>query len=116
MSSSKGDEEINSNNEEMLGIDKLSVDYDYLLYKINDYVNSIQIQTKEVCQRQNELISQNVVEDIVDVNIQSFKDILSKCEELENYFTMLDQIEMISDTFHGRIDDVLKEYRKLNGN
>lgn len=100
-------------NEDSLGIDKLSVDYDYLLYKIADYVSSIEFQTNQICKRQNALITENILNGIVDENIKNFKEILSKCEKLENYFDMLDQIYMITENFKTRLAQVARDYKEL---
>lgn len=100
-------------NEDPLGIDKLTIDYDYLLYKINDYVTSIQLETTAICKRQNELITGQIIEQVVEKNIEGLKNILNKCQELENHFDMLDQIAAISETFKVRLRQVLKDYKQL---
>lgn len=100
-------------NDDSFGIDRLSMDYDYLLYKISDYVSSIEFQTNEICKRQNVLITENIVNGIVDENIENFKEIVTKCEKLENYFDMLDQINMITENFKTRITLVARDYREL---
>lgn len=99
----KGSTEMIQEEEDLLGINKLSVDYNYLLYKIQDYVESIQLQTSKICARENQLIVQDIVGDIVDPNIEQFKELLRKCDELEQHFDMLEQIEMISLSFKDRL-------------
>lgn len=101
-------------NEDPLGIDKLSVDYDYLLYKIRDYVSSIEFQTNEICRRQHELITEHIVAEVVEENIRMFKQLLKKCEELENYFDMLDQINLITEKFKTRLAQATREYKELH--
>lgn len=96
-----------------LGIDKLSIDYDYLIFKINDYISSIQLQTKEICQRQNELISEGIIKNVINENILKFKVLLESCEELENNFDMLDQIQIISESFAQRLREVTKNYIEI---
>lgn len=99
--------------EDPLGIDKLSVDYDYLLYKISDYVSSIQLQTTGICKRQNEIITEGIVEGVIEKNIEDLKELLKKCEELENHFDMLDQIALITETFKIRIVQVVHDYKEV---
>ncbi|AQZ14930.1 CNL1 (YDR357C) [Zygosaccharomyces parabailii] len=101
-------------NEDPLGIDKLSVDYDYLLYKIADYVSSIEFQTNQICKRQHELITEHIVSEIVEENIKMFKELMRKCEELENHFDMLDQINLITEKFKMRLAQVSRDYKELN--
>ncbi|CCC70807.1 hypothetical protein NCAS_0F03230 [Naumovozyma castellii] len=96
-----------------LGIDKLSVDYDYLLYKIRDHVESIQLQTTQLCRTQNELVTNEIVENIIDRNISEFKLLLEKCEELENHFDMLDQIAIITESFNDRISAIIADYKQI---
>lgn len=99
--------------EDPLGIDKLSVDYDYLLYKINDYVQSMQLQVTEMCTKENKLISDDILTGLVDKNIKRLNDLLQKCDELENHFDMLDQIEMITATFKDRLSQISVDYKKI---
>lgn len=100
-------------NEDQLGIDKLSVDYDYLLFKISDYVMNIQFETTAICRRHNELITQDIVEGVIEENIKQFNDVLKRCEELENYFDMLEQIAQISETFKIRLQKIIQDYNGL---
>ncbi|QLL33170.1 hypothetical protein HG536_0E00810 [Torulaspora globosa] len=100
-------------NEDPLGIDRLTIDYDYLLYKINDYVASIQLETTAICRRQNELIREQIIDQVMEKNIEGLNNILKKCEELENHFDMLDQIAVISENFKVRLARVLKDYKQL---
>ncbi|AQZ10767.1 CNL1 (YDR357C) [Zygosaccharomyces parabailii] len=100
--------------EDPLGIDKLSVDYDYLLYKIADYVSSIEFQTNQICKRQHELITEHIVSEIVEENIKMFKELMRKCEELENHFDMLDQINLITEKFKMRLAQVSRDYKELH--
>ncbi|QLG72044.1 hypothetical protein HG535_0C03980 [Zygotorulaspora mrakii] len=94
-----------------LNIDKLSVDYEYLIYKIKDYVQSIELETTQICRKQKELIENDIIVEIIDKNIRELKNILQKCDELENHFDMLDQISIITDAFKERLDNVVKEYK-----
>ncbi|CAI4057372.1 hypothetical protein SUVZ_02G4690 [Saccharomyces uvarum] len=96
-----------------LGIDKLTVDYDYLLYKIKDYVQSIQLDTTELCKKQNELIVSGIIENTIGKNIVKFEELLKKCDELENHFEMLNQLAMITDTFKERIAVAVHDYNEL---
>ncbi|KAL3235091.1 G1/S-specific cyclin CLN1 [Nakaseomyces bracarensis] len=91
-----------------LGIDKLSVDYDYLLYRISDRVKSIELDTTGVIKSQNQLVA-GIVEELIDQNISRFRSILQGCEELEDYFALLEQIELITDSFKDRLDNAVKE-------
>ncbi|CAB4253767.1 similar to Saccharomyces cerevisiae YDR357C CNL1 Protein of unknown function [Maudiozyma barnettii] len=105
-----------SNNDDPLGINRLAVDYDYLMYKINDYVQSIQIQTHDICQQHEATIRNDIVEGIIDKNVAEFKSLLEKCSELENYFDMLEQITFISDTFKQRLDTIFNQLKTLKTN
>ena len=97
-----------------LGINKLAVDYDYLMYKIDDYVQSIQIQTHDICMQHNKVIKEDIIEGIIDKNIAQSKTLLENCNELENYFDMLEQIAFISDTFRQRLDNIYDELKTLD--
>ncbi|CCH58161.1 hypothetical protein TBLA_0A03630 [Henningerozyma blattae CBS 6284] len=100
--------------EDLLGINKLSVDYSYLLYKIQDHVESIQLQTTKICVSENQSITEGIIANIVDKNIEDYNLLLKKCEELEHYFDMLDQIEVISETFKDRLREATKDLVDIN--
>ncbi|SCU79763.1 LADA_0B03004g1_1 [Lachancea dasiensis] len=90
------------------GIDRLSVDYDYLLFKIHDVVSSIQLKTIEICEQQNNLVEKGIIEQVIDSNLQNLQELLKKCEELETHFDMLDQIDVIVDSFRPRLEKVIQ--------
>lgn len=98
-----------------LGINRLSVDYDYLMYKINDYVQSIQIQTNELCKQQATLVQEGVIEGVIDKNVAGFKELLEKCSELNNYFDMLEQISMIAEMNKERLAAIYSDLRTIQG-
>lgn len=113
MPKGSGKDGVTGSGDDPLGINRLSMDYDYLLYKIGDYVQSIQIQTDELCKEQNTVIKKSIIEDVVDKNISEFKNLLEKCNELENYFDMLEQILMISETFKERLKSITSELNSV---
>ncbi|SCV06127.1 LANO_0H22694g1_1 [Lachancea nothofagi CBS 11611] len=94
-------------------IDQLCVDYDYLLYKIQDYVSSIQLKTIEICEQQNRIIEEGILKEIIDVNVCGLQEVLLKCEELEAHFDMLDQIDVIAQSFGPRLQQIVKEHKEL---
>ncbi|CAI4038216.1 hypothetical protein SMKI_04G5570 [Saccharomyces mikatae IFO 1815] len=102
-----------STRDDPLGIDKLTIDYDYLLYKIKDYVQSIQLDTTELCKKQNEVMVNGIIENTIDKNISKFKQLLEKCDALENHYEMLNQLAMITDTFKERIAEAVNDYNEL---
>ncbi|KAG0664561.1 Cyclin cln1 [Maudiozyma exigua] len=107
------DTKLIPSSDDPLGINKLAVDYDYLMYKIDDYVQSIQLQTHSICMQHDKVIKEEIIEGIIDKNIAEFKALLESCNELENYFDMLEQISFISDTFRQRLDGICNELKTL---
>ena len=103
-------------NSDPLGINKLSVDYDYLLYKINDYVHSVQLQINDICKQETEIINDQIINGIIDKNIKEFKGLIQKCDELENFFEMMDQIATISETFKTRLNQIVIDYKDFKEN
>ncbi|CAH00010.1 Cnl1p [Kluyveromyces lactis] len=93
-------------------IDKLIVDYDYLLYKIQDELESIQLKTLEICQKQNEIVEHGIIEEVIDGNIGMAKDLLQKCDDLEKHYDQLDAVEGIVVSFKSRLKGVITQYKK----
>lgn len=96
-----------------IGINRLILDYDYLLYKINDYVQSIQLRTNLLCKEQNRLIETDIISGLINSNIEHLNYILKKCDELETHFDMMDQIDQIVQSFKNRLQSVRLEYNEL---
>lgn len=96
-----------------IGINRLILDYDYLLYKINDYVQSIQLRTSLLCKEQNRLIETDIISGLINSNIEHLNYILKKCDELETHFDMMDQIDQIVQSFKNRLQSVRLEYNEL---
>lgn len=109
--SQKIDQDVND-----LGINRLILDYDYLLYKINDYVQSIQLRTNLLCKEQNRLIEADIIDGLINANIDHLKYILKKCDELETHFDMMDQIDQIVQSFKDRLQSIRSEYNQLKRN
>ncbi|AET40257.1 Cnl1p Ecym_5515 [Eremothecium cymbalariae DBVPG len=97
-------------NEDPFRVDKLILDYDYLIYRIKDHVLSIHLETTDICRKQNKLITEGIVEDIIDANIKGIEELLQKCGELEKYFVQLNAIDSIVGTFRERLDSIIKQY------
>lgn len=96
-------------------VDKLIVDYDYVLYKILDQMESIQMKTTEICRRQHELVERGVIEKVIDKNIAGVKELLEKCEELEKQYDQLAAVNEIAETFNIRLKNVANKYREYIG-
>ncbi|KAK5780096.1 hypothetical protein RI543_002638 [Arxiozyma heterogenica] len=109
--SQKIDQDVND-----LGINRLILDYDYLLYKINDYVQSIQLRTNLLCMEQNRLIEADIIDGLINANIDHLTYILEKCDELETHFDMMDQIDQIVQSFKDRLQSIRSEYNQLKKN
>ncbi|CEP60677.1 Cnl1p LALA0_S01e16446g [Lachancea lanzarotensis] len=108
-----GDAEPTQEQRDPFGIDRLCVDYDYLLYKIHDYVSSIQLKTIETCEQQNRLIEQGIIEQVIDKNVNEVKKILAQCDGLESHFDMLDQLNGIVESFEPRLQKVIADHKDL---
>lgn len=93
-------------------IDKLIVDYDYVLYKIQDELESIRLETLEVCEKQNQLVENGIIEDVIDANIAMTKELLEKCDELDKHYDQLDAVEGIVVSFKSRLKNVITQYKK----
>lgn len=101
------------NDNDSLGIDKLTMDYEYLLYKVHDYAQSIQLQSEQICQQQYDVISKDIIEEVIDVNIQQYTTLLADCAKLEDHMDMLVQLNTIVDSFKDRLQACNTKYRDL---
>ncbi|AMD19176.1 HBR275Cp [Eremothecium sinecaudum] len=100
-------------NKDPFHVDQLILDYDYLIYRIKDHVSTIHLETTNACRRQHDLITKGIVEDIIENNIKELRNVLGKCKELEAYILQLNALDSIVNTFHERVNEVIKQLRDI---
>ncbi|CAK9438662.1 uncharacterized protein LODBEIA_P28860 [Lodderomyces beijingensis] len=103
----KAREDPNSPGEEPdpLELRKLSLTYDYLLFKIRDHIKTLTDQTYAAVLQRQELISKDYLEDQLQLSKQ-YKDIeelIRTCDDLEAEFMKIDQLEMFIEGFKERL-------------
>lgn len=102
------------NNRDPFHVDQLILHYDYLLYKIQDYVSTIHYETTQIIKQQHELITEGIINETINFNILVLKDLLAKCENLDQYFDRIEAIEDIVDAFGERLDKLMVKYHELH--
>ncbi|KAI5961994.1 hypothetical protein KGF57_001534 [Candida theae] len=95
-----------------LELHKLSLSYDYLMFKIKDYIKTLTDQTYDSVLRKQNLINDDYFEKQLNLSRQ-YEDIdklLKTCNELEQEFMKIDQLEMFVRDFKQRLDAIEKRF------
>ncbi|KAH3900224.1 related to Biogenesis of lysosome-related organelles complex 1 subunit CNL1 [Saccharomycodes ludwigii] len=106
------DQDQNGDSLDPLDINKLSLDYDYLMYKISDYISAIHQQTTDIVRQQSDLITKGIINTQIDQTIENCKGVLSKCHDLEDACDMLENIDSIIDEFFIRLRNIIQKLPK----
>ncbi|CCH45490.1 hypothetical protein BN7_5072 [Wickerhamomyces ciferrii] len=97
----------NEEEDDPLGVKRLALSFDYLLYKITEKVDSLAQQTElSVLSKKNQVDVQ-----LIDVenSMNNLKNLIKNCDELDNEFSMVEQINYIVNDFKHRIADLEKK-------
>lgn len=87
-----------------LGVKKLALSFDYLLYKISEKMEGLAQQTEASVISRKEEADRELVD--VESSMGYLKALIQKCDELDNDFSKIEQISVIVGDFKERIKDL----------
>ncbi|ODQ60466.1 hypothetical protein WICANDRAFT_12805, partial [Wickerhamomyces anomalus NRRL Y-366-8] len=87
-----------------LGVKKLALSFDYLLYKISEKMEVLAQQTESSVISRKDEAERELLD--VETSANNLKDLIQKCDNLDNDFTMLEQISIIVSDFKQRIKNL----------
>lgn len=98
-----------------LELRKLSLSYDYLMYKISDYINTLTEQTYQAVLSKQYQINQEYLNDQLKLfdNYEKIDDLLKMVNNLEMEFLKLDQLDQFILDFKQRLNVLEYEFDKL---
>jgi hypothetical protein len=94
-----------------LGVKKLALSFDYLVYQITEKVQSLALQTEDTVKYKKQVAETQLNE--VEESITSLNKLLKACEDLDNDFTKLEQISLIVTDFKTRIRQLESYFKKV---
>lgn len=102
------DHDSNIEPEDPLGLKELALNYDYLIYKINDYVKNLSEQTFESVCLKDKMIKEEILGKKLDLDneMERVDHLIAKCDELELEFLKLDQLNLFIDDFKKRVKNL----------
>lgn len=93
--------------EDPLGLKELALNYDYLIYKMNDHMNNLSEQTYTAVKEKEVLVNEYLEKKLqLDKEMKEIDLILKKCEQLELEFMKLDQLSSFIEGFKNRLDTI----------
>lgn len=84
-----------------LGVKKLALSFDYLMYKISEKMEALSRQTEASVVSRKDEADKELVE--IEESMNNLKELIKKCEDLDNDFTRIEQISVIVTDFKQRI-------------
>lgn len=91
----------NEEEDDPLGVKKLALSFDYLVYQITEKVQDLALQTEETVKYKKKLTEDQL--NVVDESVLKLKALLDDCKKIDDDFTKLEQISFIVSDFKKRI-------------
>ena len=91
-------------NQAPLNIKELSLNFDYLVYKVNDRIKTLSEKAQLSTTRFKENTEITILE--IDKVIQNYYEIIKKLDEINNDFSKIEQLSMIIEEFAPRIKEL----------
>ncbi|KAI5961193.1 uncharacterized protein KGF55_004118 [Candida pseudojiufengensis] len=98
-----------------LELHQLSLSYDYLMYKIKDYIKTLTDQTYTSILQKQRYINEDYFEKQLKLSTQYEKidELMKKCNELELEFSKIDQLVLFVEEFNHRLDAIESRFKEL---
>lgn len=95
-----------------LQLKQLAVNYDYLIYKINDHIAVLSEQTFRLMKTKQQLTEEYLQDKLhLEEEFANIDELIGHCKEIELTFMKLDQLRMFVDDFHQRLNYLEQEFR-----
>ncbi|EGW34965.1 uncharacterized protein SPAPADRAFT_145674 [Spathaspora passalidarum NRRL Y-27907] len=109
------DNNIESDDPDPLELRKLALSYDYLMYKINDYISNLTEITYRSIQTKQGLINEEYFDKQLQLSSQfeQIDQMLTTCNQLELEFLKLDQLELFISEFKQRLGKLEQEFQAI---
>lgn len=93
----------------------LAVNFDYLMYKISDRINTLSEQANASVAAKAKAIEEDYFQRQLHLNelISEIDACQRDCKDLELLFTKLDQLYVFAEDFNGRLDILETEFKTL---
>lgn len=98
-----------------LELKDLAVEYDYLMYKINDHIANLAEITYQSVTTKRKLIDEEYFDQQLhlDEQLEDADRLIDKCKELELLFMKLDQLYMFVGDFKTRLSTLEREFSQI---
>lgn len=105
---------VQSQDTDPLELHKLSLSYDYLTFKIKDYIRTLTDQTYESVVQKQDRINHDYFDKQLNLpqQYEEIDKLLRTCNDLEQEFMKIDQLEIFVHDFKQRLDAIEKEFGK----
>lgn len=108
--------EMADQDEDPLVLKNLAVNFDYLMYKINDHISNLSEKTFNAVNAKQDFVNGEYLQKQLDLEkeINEIDLILSKCNELELDFMKLDQLYLFVQDFKSRLNSLEDGFKEIS--
>lgn len=105
-----------SDEEDPLGLKELALNYDYSIYKINDYINNLSEMTFDSVSKKDKLIKQEYFHEQLNLTeeLDQVDKLVQKCNDIELEFMKIDQLQMFINDFKLRLSAIEQGFSEEN--
>ncbi|CUM46790.1 unnamed protein product [Debaryomyces tyrocola] len=102
--------------EDPLVLKNLAVNFDYLMYKINDHISNLSEKTFHAVNAKQDFVNGEYLQKQLDLEkeINEIDLILSRCNELELDFMKLDQLYLFVEDFKSRLNSLEDGFKEIS--
>lgn len=105
-----------SEEEDPLGLKELALNYDYSIYKINDYINNLSEMTFDSVSKKDKLIKQEYFHEQLNLTeeLDQVDKLVQRCNDIELEFMKIDQLQMFINDFKLRLSAIEQGFSEEN--
>mmetsp|Transcript_8495 Transcript_8495/g.10582 ORF Transcript_8495/g.10582 Transcript_8495/m.10582 type:complete len:109 (-) Transcript_8495:1011-1337(-) len=102
--------------EDPLVLKSLAVNFDYLMYKINDHISNLSEKSYNAVSAKQDFVNEEYLQKQLNLEreLQEIDEILNKCNELELDFMRLDQLYLFVEDFKSRLDSLEHGFKEVS--
>lgn len=108
--------EMADKDEDPLVLKNLAVNFDYLMYKINDHISNLSEKTFNAVNAKQDFVNSEYLQKQLNLEkeINEIDLIISKCNDLELDFMKLDQLYLFVEDFKSRLNSLEDGFKEIS--
>lgn len=107
---------MDDKDEDPLVLKNLAINFDYLMYKINDHISNLSEKAHNAVSAKQDFVNEEYLQKQLNLEkeLNEIDIILNKCNELELDFMKLDQLYLFVEDFKLRLDSLEHGFKEVS--